>query len=71
MKEFTTTREKTDATEDASITQALLESAQESVEVMQKEVTGLRDRLQRASQEAKAKLQQEKPAAGGSRTSHK
>ena len=57
MKEFTTTREKTDATEDASISQDLLESAQESVEVMQKEVTGLRDRLQRASQEAKAKLQ--------------
>ena len=29
----------------------------ESVEGMQKEVIGLRDRLQRASQEAKAKLQ--------------
>ena len=43
----------------------------ESVEVMQKEVTGLRDRLQRASQEAKAKLYQEKSAAGGSRTNHK
>ena len=71
MKEFTTTRENTDATEDASISQALLDSAQESVEVMQKEVTGLRERLQRASQEAKAKLQQENPAGGGSRTSHK
>ena len=57
IKEFTTTRENTDATEDASISQDLLDSAQESVEVMQKEVTGLRDRLQRASQEAKAKLQ--------------
>ena len=71
MKEFTTTREKTDATEDASISQALLDSAQESVEVMKKEVEGLRDRLQRASREAKAKLQQENPAAGGSRTRHK
>ena len=71
MKELTTTKEKTDATEDASISQALLKSAQESVEVMQKEVTGHRDRLQRASQEAKAKLQQEKPAGGGSRASHK
>ena len=71
MKEFTTTREKIDATEDANISQALLESAQESVEVMQKEVTGLHDRLQRASQEAKAKLQQEKPAGGGSRASHR
>ena len=70
MKEFTTTREKTDATEDASISQALIESAQEHVEVMQKEVIGLRDRLQRASQEAKAKLQQEKPTGGGSRASH-
>jgi len=57
MKEFTTTREETDATEDASIIQALLDSAQERVEVMQKEVAGLRDRLQRTSQEAKAKLQ--------------
>ena len=71
MKEFTTTREKIDATEDASISQAFLDSTQESVEVMQKEVTGLRDRLQRASQETKAKLHHEKPAAGGSRTSHK
>ena len=35
---------------------------------MQKEVTRLRGRLQRASQEAKEKLQQENPAAGGSRT---
>ena len=43
----------------------------ESVEVMQREVTRLHDRLQRASQEAKEKLQQEKPAAGGSRVSHK
>ena len=71
IKEFTTTRENADATEDASISQALLDSTQKSVEVMQKEVTGLRDRLQRASQEAKAKLQQENPVAGGSRTSHK
>ena len=41
VKEFTTTREETDATEDASISQALLDSAQERVEVMQKEVAGL------------------------------
>ena len=71
MKDFTSTREETDAIEDASINQALLDSAQERVEVMEKEVTGLRDRLQRTSQEAKAKLQQEKPARSGSRTSHK
>ena len=71
MKDFTTTREETDTTEDASINQALLDSAQERVEVMEKEVTGLRDRLQRTSQESKAKLQQEKPAGSGSRASHK
>ena len=47
------------------------EMAREHVEVMQQEVAGLRDRLQRTSQEAKEKLQQEKPAGGGSRTSHK
>ena len=71
INEFTTTRENTDTTEDTSISQDLLDSTQESVEVMQKEVTGLRDRLQRASQEAKAKLQQENPIAGGLRMSHK
>ena len=71
MKEFTTTREETDATKDASINQALLDSAQDRVEVMEKEVTGLRDRLQRTLQEAKEKLQQEKPAGSGSRMSHK
>ena len=41
VKEFTTTREETDATEDASISQALLDSVKERVEVMQKEVAGL------------------------------
>ena len=71
MKEFTTTREETDAIEDASISQALLDSAQERVEVMQKEVAGLRDKLQWTSQEAKEKLQQEKPTGSGSGTSHK
>ena len=46
VKEFTTTREETDATEDASISQALLESSREHVKVMQKEVAGIHDRLQ-------------------------
>ena len=45
MKEFTTTREETDATEDANINQDLLDSAQERIEVMEKEVIGLQDRL--------------------------
>ena len=41
VREFTTTREEIDATEDSSISQALLESAQERVEAMQNEVAGL------------------------------
>ena len=71
VKEFTATREKTDATEDASISQALLDSARERVEAMQNEVARLRDKLQRTSQEAKEKLQQENPAGSGSGASHK
>ena len=71
MREFTTTKEETDAIEDASIIQDLLDSARERVEVMQKEVTGLEDKLQRTSREAKEKLQQEKPAGSGSGVSHK
>ena len=63
--------QQTKSAEDSSISQAMLDSAQERVEVMQKEVLGLRDRLQRTSQEAKEKLQQEKPADSGSRASHK
>ena len=62
---------RTKLTEDASISQALLDSTREHVEVMQKEVIGLHDRLQQTSQEAKEKLQQEKPAGSGSGTSHK
>ena len=71
IKEFTTTRENTDTTEDTSISQALLDSTRKCVEVMQEEVTGLRDRLQWISQEAKEKLQQENPVGSGSGTSHK
>ena len=49
----------------------MLEMTQECVEVMNKEVTGLCERLTKTSQEAKEKLQQEKPAVSGSGTSHK
>ena len=45
-----------DDTEDSSISQAMLEMAQECVEVMNKEVRGLRERLTKNSQEAKEKL---------------
>ena len=62
---------RTKLTEDASISQALVDSARECVEVMQKEVAGLCDKLQRTSQEAKEKLQQEKPVGSGSGASHK
>jgi len=69
--EFTATRNEIDAAEDSSISQDMLDSAQERVAAMQNEVAGLRDKLQRTSQEAKEKLQQEKPAGSGSGTSHK
>ena len=71
MKEFTTVREEIDQTNDSKIDQSLLDSAREHVEVMRNEVAGLRDKLQRTSQEAKEKLQQEKPTGSGSGASHK
>ena len=70
MREVTTTREETDAIEETSISQAFLDSARERVAAMRDEVAGLRDKLQRTSQEAKEKLQQEKPAGSDSGTSH-
>ena len=45
VREFTTTRNEIDVIEDSSISQAMLESAQERVEAMQNEVTGLRDKF--------------------------
>ena len=45
VREFTTTREEIDATEDASISQALLDSTRECVTAMQDEVTGLGDKF--------------------------
>ena len=49
----------------------MLEMAQECVKAMNKEVAGLRERFTRTSQEAKEKLQQEKPAVSGLGASHK
>ena len=43
----------------------------ERVVAMENEVVGLRAKFQKTSQEAKEKLQQEKPAVSGSGTSHK
>ena len=71
VKEFTTSKSDIDDTEYSVISQSMLETAQECVEVMDKEVAGLRERFVRTSQEAKEKLQQEKPAVSGSGTSHK
>ena len=71
VKEFTTSKSEMDATEDSSISQVMLETTQECVDDMEKEVAGLRQKLTRTSQEAKEKLQQEKPAISSSRTSHK
>ena len=71
VKEFTTSRSDIEVTEDSSISKAMLETAQECVEAMEKEVAGLRQRFTRTLQEAKEKLQKKKPAISGSRTSHK
>ena len=71
VKEFTTTREEIEGTEDSKIDQALLDSAKQCAEEMKNEVARLQGRLQHTSQEAKDKLQQEKPVPGGSRASHK
>ena len=71
VKEFTTSKSDIDDTEDSSISQAMLEIAQECVEVMNKEVAGLSETLTKTSQESKEKLQQEKPAVSGSGMSHK
>ena len=65
MKEFTTIREQADQTDDSHINQTLLDSAQERAEVMKNEVAELRGKLQKTSQEAKEKLQQETPAGSG------
>ena len=46
VTEFTATRNEIDAAEDSSISQAMLDSAQERVEAMQNKVAGLRDKLQ-------------------------
>ena len=43
VKEFTTSRSDTEVTEDSSISQAMLETAQECVEAMEKDVVGLRE----------------------------
>ena len=64
VKEFTTSKSDIDDTEESIISQAMLEIAQECV-------AGLWERLTRTSQEAKEKLQQEKPAISFSGTSHK
>ena len=71
VKKFTTSKIEFEVTEDSSISQAMLEMAQECVEAMEKEVIGLQQRFTRTSQEAKEKLQQEKPTVSGSGMSHK
>ena len=71
VKEFTTIKIEIDDIKDSSISQAMLEMAQECVEAMNNEVAGLRERFTKTSQEAKEKLQQENPAVSGSGMSHK
>ena len=71
VKEFTASKSEIDDIEDSIITQVMLETAQDSVEAMDKDVTGLKERFARTSQEAQEKLQKEKPDVSGSGTSHK
>ena len=54
-----------------SVDTILEKAAQDCVEAMDKEVTGLRETFARTSQEAKEKLQQEKLVVSGSGKSHK
>ena len=71
IKEFTTSKIEIDSAEDPLITQVMLEAAQDSVEAMDKDVIGLRERFVKTSQEAKEKLQKEKLDSSGSGMSHK
>ena len=71
VKEFTARKSEIDSTEDPMISQVILEAAQDCVKAMDKDVAGLKERFARTSQEAKEKLQQEKPDVSGSGTSHK
>ena len=57
FKEFTTSKSEIDDTEDSIISQSMLEVAQDRVEAMDKEFTGLREIFVRTSQESKEKLQ--------------
>ena len=49
FKDFTTSKSEIDDTEDSSISQAMLETAQECVEAMNNEVAGLRVKFTRTS----------------------
>ena len=71
VKEFTTSKSEIDSVEDPMISQFMLEAAQDYVKAMDKDVAGLRERFVRTSQEAKKKLQNEKPDVSDSRMSHK
>ena len=71
VKEFTASKSEIDSTEDPLISQVMLEATQDCFKAMDKDVTGLRERFTRTSQEAKEKLQQEKPAVSGLGMSHK
>ena len=71
VKEFTASKSEIDSTKYPMITQVMLEAAQYCIEAMDKDVTGLKERFTKTSQEAKEMLQQKKSDASGSGTSHK
>ena len=71
VKEFTASKSVIDNTKDSMISQVMFEAAQDCIEAMDKDVVGLKERFARTSQEAKEKLQQEKPTFSGLGMSHK
>ena len=71
VKEFTVSKSQIDSTEDPMITQVMLETTQDCVEDMDKDIAGLKERFTKTSQESKEMLQQKKSDVSGSGTSHK
>ena len=65
VKEFTQSKGVIDTTEDPLITDVMLATAQDCVAVMDKDITQLKAKFQKTSQDAKEKLQKKKPAPSG------
>ncbi len=71
LKEFNSSKGVIDTTEDPLITQVMLIAAQDCVTTMDQDITKLKEKFQKISQEAKEKLQKKKATIDGSGMSHK